>query len=148
MPASVRVEGLRELRMALGAVDAQLEQELRDELKGIANEVAVIAKGRMASAGAVGTGRAMGSIRAFSTARSAGVRAGGARVPYYGWLDFGGTIRHHGSRHEHTQTHLIRREFIAQGRFVYPAADQGATRAAPRVERLLDRLFVKAGFND
>jgi hypothetical protein len=75
------------------------------------------------------------------------VRGGGlAGVPYYGWLDFGGTIRHHGPKHAHTTAHLIRREVRREGRYVYPAADEEATRAAPRVERMLDRLFAKAGF--
>ena len=148
MPASVRVEGLRELRMALGAVDSGLQGELRGELKEIADDVAESARSKLRSDVQTSTGRAEGSIRSFSNTRGAGVRAGSSSVPYFGWLDFGGAIRHHGPNHRHETGHLLRREFVSRGRYVYPAADEGAVRAAPRVERMLDRLFVRAGFND
>lgn len=148
MPLGVRVEGLRELRMALGVVEGELSQELRDELKVLAVEVRLEAARRLEADVAHPTGRAAASLRAYSTSRAAGVRAGSASVPYYGWLDFGGTIRHMGSRHTHTRAHLIRRQFIAGGRYLYPAADAKAALIAPKVEALLDRLFIRAGFTD
>jgi hypothetical protein len=94
------------------------------------------------------SGRALASIRTFATQRGAGVRGGRSSIPYFGWLDFGGVIRHHGPRHDHTHSHLIRREFRAGGRYLYPAADEKAAVIAPKVERLLDRMFVQAGFTD
>lgn len=148
MPLNVRVVGLRELRMALGAVDGALPKELQAELKVFADEVRLEAARRLEADVAHPTGRAAASLRAYSTSRAAGVRAGRASVPYYGWLDFGGTIRHVGSRHTHTRPHLIRREFISRGRYLYPAADAKAALIAPKVERLLDRMFVRAGFTD
>ncbi len=149
MPAGVKVVGLRELRLALGAVDAKLPAELTAELGDVAGGVRDLAQNKLrADVSTASTGAAASSIRTFSTQRGAGVRAGGARVPYYGWLDFGGTIRHQGSRHTHTVAHLIRREFRPEGRYVYPAADESARLVSPRVERLLERLFIKSGFTD
>ncbi|WP_307962251.1 hypothetical protein [Salinispora arenicola] len=39
------------------------------------------------------SGRAARSLRVASTGKAVRVRAGGARVPYYPWLDFGGPRR-------------------------------------------------------
>jgi hypothetical protein len=132
--------------MALGAVDSRLPGELKEESLEIAEDVRDLAQLKLRSDVATSTGRAAASIRAFSNMRGAGVRGGHASVPYFGWLDFGGTIRHEGSKHEHTTAHLIRREVRREGRYIYPAADEESTRAAPRVERMLDRLFARAGF--
>jgi len=132
--------------MALGAVDSNLADELKQESLEIAEDVRDLAKRKLSGDVATSTGRAAASIRAFSNTRGAGVRGGRASVPYYGWLDFGGTIRHEGSKHTHTTAHLIGREVRREGRYIYPAADEESTRAAPRVERMLDRLFARAGF--
>jgi hypothetical protein len=134
--------------MALQAVDAELPRELSRELRGLAADVARSARARLAADTTSRSGDALASIRTFSTQRGAGVRAGKASVPYYGWLDFGGVIRHHGPKHAHATTHLIRREFISRGRYLYPAADERAGLIAPKVESLLDRMFVRAGFTD
>lgn len=148
MPNSVGVTGLRELRRALAAADDLLPKELRDELKALVGEVVVEARSRLLDDVVHSTGTAAGSIRAVALRGGAGVRAGGARVPYFGWLDFGGTIRHHGSKHHHEHTHLIQREVVKTGRYVYPAADAKAAVLAPKVERLIERVMVRAGFND
>jgi hypothetical protein len=147
--AGVRVVGLRELRVALGAVDRRFPEELRDESKDIARIVRLRAVQRLeADVGPGSTGQAASTIRAFATQRSAGVRAGNARTPYYGWLDFGGEIRHHGPNHSHSHAHIIRREFVARGRYLFPAADDATPAIAPKVERMIDRLFREAGFTD
>jgi hypothetical protein len=148
VPNSVGVTGLRELRKALAAADSLFPRELSHELRDLAGDVREAARRRLEGDVEHSTGRAAGSIRAVILRGGAGVRAGGARVPYYGWLDFGGTIRHHGSQHHHDQPHLIRREFVATGRYLYPAADEQAALLAPKVERLIERVMVRAGFTD
>lgn len=142
------MEGLRELRKALKAADGLIPRELSKELKELAGEVATEARSRLEGDVAHSTGRAAGSIRAVVLGGGAAVRAGGARVPYFGWLDFGGTIRHHGSKHQHTHSHLIQREVVREGRYVYPAADEKAAVIAPKVESLIERVMVRAGFTD
>jgi hypothetical protein len=56
-------------------------------------------------------GTAAGSIRTVSTQSKARVRAGGAKAPYYPWLDFGGRVG------KYRQVH---RNFIGEGRYIYP----------------------------
>ena len=148
MPNAVRVEGLRELRRALKATNELLPRELSQELKELAGDVRDEAKSRLEADVEHSTGRAAGSIRTVAFRGGAGVRAGGARVPYFGWLDFGGTIRHHGARHRHEHTHLIQREVVREGRYLYPAADAKAAAIAPKVESLIERTMVRAGFTD
>jgi hypothetical protein len=58
----------------------------------------------------VRSGKAAGSIRVASTRSSVRVRAGGARVPYYPWLDFGGAVGRGGS---------TKRPFLKEGRYLW-----------------------------
>lgn len=58
------------------------------------------------------SGAARKSIKASSTRTSGRVKAGSTKVPYYPWLDFGGSVGRKGS---------VKRPFIAKGRILYPA---------------------------
>jgi hypothetical protein len=58
------------------------------------------------------TGRAAGSVRAASTQTGARVSGGSAAVPYYGWLDFGGSVGRKRSVH---------RPFLKTGRYIWRA---------------------------
>jgi len=128
---------------------------LRDEMKKLAEIVAVRARAKVpvgagpqtahSTSGKPGAARA--SIRPVMAGGGAAVIGGRKSVPYYGWLDFGGIIKHypHANIH-HTMQHLIRRDFIKTGRYLYPSADEAAVEIGPLVEAMLDRLFVKAGW--
>lgn len=145
----VLVEGLRELRRALTAADDKMPVRLREELKGVAGRVAVRAKAKL-DADTVGHGRNPGStgasIRPVAFRGGAGVRAGGARTPWYGWLDFGGTIRHHGANHSHAVDHLLSRPYVGGGRYLFPALDEQRATLELETERVLDRVFAEAGW--
>lgn len=82
----VRVEGLAELRRALRKAE-QIDDlaVLRDGLKKAADVVAQEARSRVPTR----SGAARSSIRATSGGNRAFVVGGKAKVPYYGWLDFG-----------------------------------------------------------
>jgi hypothetical protein len=144
--AQVHVQGLRELRRALKAADSMLPKVLNEHLKDVAMLVVERARAKIPSR----SGRTAGSIRPGIVRGGAAVRAGGARVPWYGWLDFGGVRRHMGPHHHHDREHLQPgRPAIRGGRYLYPAADE-VSRFVLEAEtrRALDEVFRAAGFVD
>ena len=138
----VKVVGLTELRKACAIMGEDMPLYLREELKKLAEVVAVKARAKVP----VIEGTAKGSIRTVMAGAGVAVRGGSAKAPYYGWLDFGGRIRHMGPSHAHTMNHYLFRPYIKTGRYLYPAADESAVEMAPMVEAMLDRLAVKAGW--
>lgn len=108
MPELIKVEGLREFRAGLRQLDAGLPKGLRVAANRAAQLVVDEAKPRVPRR----SGRAAGTIRAASTQTAARVRAGGKRVPYYPWLDFGGRVGPGGS---------VRRPFLKSGRYIWAA---------------------------
>lgn len=117
MPASrnaVRVEGLAELRRALGQLDPALQKKLRTGLLKIAHKVAERARQGVP----VRSGRAKASIKASVSGNRAYLQGGKNTVPYFGWLDFGGTLKPVGARRG-TQ----HRPVIQGGRYLYPTID-------------------------
>lgn len=112
---AIRVEGLKELRWALGAMDVKLPKVLAKKLKAVGEKVASNARGRMPSR----SGRAKSSVKAGTSGPTAHVQGGRGTVPYYGYLDFGGTLRPTGGR-RNTQS----RPKLAKGRYLYPAIEQ------------------------
>jgi hypothetical protein len=106
----VEVLGLRELRRNLRQMDRKLPREIRKAGNKAADIVVRHARPRVP----VRTGRAAASVRVASTQSAVGVAGGSARVPYYAWLDFGGTINRHTG-------HPTRRPFIKRGRYIWAA---------------------------
>ena len=79
-------------------------------------------------------GRLSGTVRTSGTRTGAAVRMGLARVPYAGWIEFGGR-RPDGSS----------REFVRDGRYLFPAARGLANVAAVTYATALDEVFGSAG---
>jgi len=104
----VEIEGLREFRRAVGNVDKGLKKEIRLVLNDAADLVVKDAKPKVPQR----SGKAAGSIRALSTQTMSRVAGGGARVPYYPWLDFGGNVGKGGS---------VKRAYSKVGRYIYPS---------------------------
>lgn len=103
----IQIKGLREFQAALKQMDGETQKQLRVVLNSAADLVASGAARRVPSR----SGRARASLRAQSSQREAKVVGGSKKVPYYGWLDFGGRIgRKQGNR----------RPFLQAGRYVYP----------------------------
>jgi hypothetical protein len=106
-------------------------------MKSVAELVAADARSRVPSRG----GKAAASIRARSGGNTVYIRAGGARVPYYGWLDFGGTLKPKGRRYN-TQV----RPRIQGGRFIYPAIEAKQSLLIKKAEEAFESAKRKAGF--
>lgn len=104
----IKVSGLREFQAALKAMDGESQKQLKVVLDGVATTVASGAARRVPRK----TGRAAASVRARSSQREARVMGGSKKVPYYGWLDFGGRIGKDKS---------VKRPFVEGGRYIYPA---------------------------
>lgn len=64
------------------------------------------------------TGRAEGSLRTVMSGNRVAIVGGKKRVPYYGWLDFGGRLRAQGGRRN--EQYRPRKK---KGRYIYPAID-------------------------
>jgi hypothetical protein len=126
----VQVIGLRELGTALGRAERGTRRELDRGLKESAQLVVKDAKRRV-PLGPPPHGHARASIRSAKTGKGIEVRGGGARYPYYMWLEFGGSV---GRRH-HTY-----RKRIKSGRYIYPAL--GAKRR--QMYRLWNRHAARA----
>jgi hypothetical protein len=109
----VKIEGLRELRLGLKAMDRGLPREIRKAGNEAVKLVVDIAKPRVPTGPEQG-GHAIASIKPASTQSGAGVAEGGARYPYMAWLDFGGTIN------KHTSNPTVR-PFIKHGRYIWAA---------------------------
>ncbi|HVM20528.1 MAG TPA: HK97 gp10 family phage protein [Egibacteraceae bacterium] len=141
-PIYIRVEGLNEWVRSLKAADRQLGVEVRRALNEAAEIVAREARPRYPRS----SGKLQGSVKPRSTQREAGVQVGTpGRVPYAGWIDFGGTIRHHGSRHSHSTPHLIRRPVVRGGRYLYPAYSDRARDVENEARQALERMARRTG---
>lgn len=103
----IRVEGLREFQAALKRTDGESQKLLRVELNKIADVVVSGASRRVPRR----TGRAAASYRAQSGQREAKIIGGSRKVPYVGWLEFGGRIGKDKS---------VRRPFVRSGRYLWP----------------------------
>jgi hypothetical protein len=121
----IRVEGLREFSQGLKRLEGDMPKVLRLGLNSVADVVVDVARPRVASR----SGRARGSVRAKSTRTAVRIAGGGKRVPYYGWLDYGGRVGRGRSQV---------RPFKKEGRYLYPA--YYATR--DEIPRLLEDALV------
>jgi hypothetical protein len=129
---AIRIEGLREFQAALRKMDKGLPRQIRIVLNETADLVASPAKARVPRR----SGRAAASIRVASSQREAKVKGGGGRVPYYGWLEFGGAV---GRRHS------VRRPFVKEGRYLYPAYESRRSRIEPTMLKGLEDLARRSG---
>lgn len=103
----IKVTGLKEFRDALKKMDKDLPKVLRISFNRAADIIVDEARPKVPTR----TGRARASIKTRSTQTEVRVVGGSKRVPYYPWLDFGGTIGTNGPR----------RPFLKNGRYIYDA---------------------------
>lgn len=128
----ISVEGLKEARRALNNVEAGLGKELGQAGKAAADIVAKQTQPKVP----VLTGRARDSVRAVVSQGGGGVRAGGAKAPHYGWLDFGGRVGRNKS---------VSREVIRGGRYIYPALAERSDDVLEQYESKVNDLLRRAG---
>lgn len=127
----VDYEGLAKFRKDLIKADKRFGPEIRNALKATAEVVASDARGRVP----VLTGKAKGSIKGGSSGAAAVVRGGQKKVPYYGWLDFGGPRSPKGR--------LNQRPFLKDGRYLYPAIAAKAPAARKKLEEDLTQIIER-----
>jgi len=132
---AVRFTNLDGFARALRKVDRDLARELRLRMLDIAKDVAVDARGRLDFKHPSGAAKA--SIKARATTRGARIEAGGSKVPYYPWLDFGGRVGRNES---------IERKVIPGGRYIYPAIASNREEIEREMVDALTDVAHKAGF--
>lgn len=106
----IKIEGLVEFQRNLKTLDANLPKVLRIAHNQGAQIVVNWAQPRVA----MKTGRAKASVKARSSQRESKVQGGSTRVPWYAWLDFGGSVGRKRS---------VKRPFLKGGRYIYAGWD-------------------------
>lgn len=108
MAEAIKIEGLNEFVRNLKRLDGDLPKAVRRAFNSAADVVVADARPRIPQR----SGRAASSVRARSTQTAARVVGGGAKAPWYPWLDFGGRV---GRRRS------VVRPFLKEGRYIYAA---------------------------
>ena len=150
--ASVHITGLRELRAALRQVDKEIAGELREGLKDAVNIISEDVKRQIPSR----SGKAAGSVRAVSGGNTIWLVGGGARVPYYGWLEFGGKLpgKHPASKkalfwpgaaHPVNFARGSSRGKVKEGRYIRPTIERNIPRLVEAAGDAFDSARLKAG---
>lgn len=110
----IKVDGLKEFQRALKTLDGESQKRLKVVLDDVSKVVAQAAARRVPHR----TGRAAASLRAQSSQREARVVGGSKKIPYYGFLDFGGRVGRNKS---------VARPFVKSGRYLWPAVAANRT---------------------
>lgn len=108
----VRIHGLDRFARGVGGMRRALSPRVHRFLRVAALLVAREAVPRVPIGPSI-AGHARQTVHPFFTATSAGVVGGGDLYPYYGWLEFGGTISPKGTP--------IRRPYLKKGRYIWSA---------------------------
>jgi len=132
-PPQVGIIGMRALRADINRLaddqSSRLYQAIKDAGRQAAEPVAQRARGAFPHGD---TGDLAGDVRVSGTKTGAAVRVGRVKIPYAGWVEFGG--RRH-TPHESART------FVPSGRYLFPAAAGLADVAAQRYTDALERVF-------
>lgn len=128
----IKIEGLTRLNRSLRAISKDAPKQLRLVGNEAANLVVSDAKPDVPTM----SGRAQRSVKAASTRTAAQVKAGGARAPWYPWLDFGGRVGINRS---------VRRQFIKRGRYIFPAYVDNRDQIGEKLEQGLTDLIRDSG---
>lgn len=128
----VSVKGLKPLSAALKRVNSEAPKGLRIALNGVAD---IVVRGAVPLIPRK-SGAAAKSVKVKSTRTSAKIQAGGPRVPYYPWLDFGGRVGRHKS---------VVRDFYKGGRYIYPTIAKKQPEIQAALEQALKDVVKAAG---
>jgi hypothetical protein len=120
----------RDLKRLTDDVTSPLYAEIKAAGKAAVEPVATAVRSRVPYE----SGRLAGSVRTSGTRTGGAVRMGSKRVPYAGWVDFGGE-RPDGSS----------RDYLPGGRYLFPAAEQLAGDAAARYGDAIGRVLARSG---
>ena len=132
MDPAIKVTGLKEFQRGLKVIDRELPKALRLALNDAANLVVDEAVPKIPRR----SGRAAKSVKARSTQKAARVVGGGNRVPYYPWLDFGGSVGRKGS---------VKRPFLTKGRYIFDAFFRNRERFTDKLAENVVDVARRAG---
>lgn len=142
-PEPIVIEGLREFQRDLKALSQELSKEMRSGLKEVGQIVADEAQSRVP----VRSGALKASIKPSATQTQAQVKMGTPkRVPYAGWMDFGGTILFPNRSAGNVSKGRVRT--VGGGRTTVVGRNVGAGRAFVKTNRgavTAERKFVRDG---
>ena len=128
----VKITGLAEFNRNLRKLDNDLPKALRLAHNEAAQLIVDWAAPRVPRK----SGRAAGTVKAKSTRTESRVQGGSKRAPYYPWLDFGGKV---GPKRS------VRRQFIKEGRYLYPALSANYDKFADLLTEKLIEVARAAG---
>jgi hypothetical protein len=131
---SVGVVGMSALRRDINQLTENQSSALYTQIKAAGKQAAEPVAAATRSSLPHDTGTISGTVRTSGTKTGAAVRMGSAKVPYAGWIEFGGN-RPDGSS----------REYVKDGRYLFPAARGLAARAAQTYSDALNRVFGSDG---
>jgi hypothetical protein len=130
----VGIVGMDALRRDLARmstdVSGPLYREIKAAGKAAVEPVAARTRGSLPHV----SGTLAGSVRTSGTRTGGSVRVGRATVAYAGWIDFGGT-----------KPDGAEREYMPQGRYLFPAAQGLAQPAADAYSAAIGRILNGAG---
>ena len=137
--AGVYVSNLAEVRKYLRKIHPDLVPVLREDLKAaiIQNTLPAIMRKVPKK-----SGYAQFTINARAGGNTLYVQAGGKSsvAPYFGWLDFGGTLKGLGRGRNQT----ITRPIIKRGRYVYPGILETQQRLVEAAGQAVDKAIQSA----
>lgn len=128
----IKIEGLQRLNRSLRAISKDAPKQLRL----VGNEAAELVVDDAKPEVPTMSGTAARSVKAASTRTAAQVKAGGARAPWYPWLDFGGRVGINRS---------VKRQFIKRGRYIFPAYVDNRDQIGEKLEKGMTDLIRDAG---
>ena len=139
----IKVKGLREFQASLKEMDGESQKLLRVVLNKAADVVVKVAQGKASR----DTKRGAASIKASSSQREAKVKGGGAKLPWYPFMDFGGSVgRGHIPRK--ADSGAIKRPFYAaKGRYIYKAYHETKDEVHDVLVKELIQLAKDSGFD-
>jgi hypothetical protein len=138
---TIHVRGLKEVRKALRDVDKTLGPELRKGLNEVAELVLDTARPLVPHR----SGDARASLKAGSTETAVQIKAGGSKAPYWGWLDFGGTVGEgrvssHVAHKKAAVAGKMKRRYIREGRYIYPTLRKRRDDIEDKFYDVIDRV--------
>lgn len=139
VPDPIKIDGLREFQKALKDMDGETQKKL----KGVLDAAALAVVGGASRRVPARTGRARASLRARSSQREGRVMGGSAKVPYYGFLDFGNVVG--GGRGSVGRKDAVPRRFVPEGRYMYPAFHANRDSIYKALQQSIVKLAEEAG---
>lgn len=132
MADPIRIQGLEEFNDQLRELEKNIPGIIRRVSEKFSDDVRSFAQSRIPRQ----SGRARKSIKVETKSNIVRVVGGSPRVPYYGWLEFGGTVGVGGDS--------VRRKWERKGRYIYEGYFQKKNQLPEIMEAILSEGVEEA----